>query len=293
MSEDAAYRRITAARVARQFPAIFEAVSDGRLHPTAVGFRAPYLTPENAADLVAAAAHRSKAQIEELLAQRYPRSEALGLVTALQAPAAGTQLAPGRVAAAAEGEQLVPERVPCLSKVTPVAPERFDLHLTVGRGTRDKLQRAQELLGHALPSGDLAQVLDRALDALIERLEKRKFAATSRPGRSARPSANPRHIPAQIKRAVWARDGGQCTFVSESGHRCQARKLIEFDHVEPVARGGTATVAGIRLRCRAHNQYAAERAFGAGFMREKREAARRAAEVRGQETEARTAVEAQ
>ncbi len=293
MSEDAAYRRITAARVARQFPAIFEAVSDGRLHLTAVGFLAPYLTPENAADLVAAAAHRSKAQIEELLAQRYPRSEALGLVTALQAPAAGTQLAPGRVAAAAEGEQLVPERVPCLSKVTPVAPERFDLHLTVGRGTRDKLQRAQELLGHALPSGDLAQVLDRALDALIERLEKRKFAATSRPGRSARPSANPRHIPAQIKRAVWARDGGQCTFVSESGHRCQARKLIEFDHAEPVARGGTATVAGIRLRCRAHNQYVAECEFGAGFMREKREAARRAAEVRGQETEARTAVEAQ
>src|SRR5689334_24610948 len=90
MSEDAAYRRITAARVARQFPALFEAVSDGRLHLTAVGFLAPYLTAENVAELVAAAAHRSKAQIEELLAQRYPRSEALGLVTELQAPA-GTQ----------------------------------------------------------------------------------------------------------------------------------------------------------------------------------------------------------
>ncbi len=88
-----------------------------------------------------------------------------------------------------------------------------------------------------------------------------------------------------MKRAVWARDGGQCTFVSEVGHRCQARKLIEFDHVEPVARGGTATVAGIRLRCRAHNQYGAEREFGAGFMRGKREAARRVVEGRRREAE--------
>ena len=36
-------------------------------------------------------------------------------------------------------------------------------------------------------------------------------------------------------------------------------------------------MAGIRLRCRAHNQYAAECAFGAGFMSRKREAAQRAA----------------
>ena len=34
---------------------------------------------------------------------------------------------------------------------------------------------------------------------------------------------------------------------------------------------------GVRIRCRAHNQYAAECAFGAGFMSRKREAARRAA----------------
>ncbi len=178
LSEDAAYKRITAARVARQFPAIFQSLADGRLHLGAVGLLAPYLGPENAGDLLAAAAHRTKAGIETLLAERFPRSEALGLVTAL--PASPAQLAPGRVGAPAEAGELAPERVPCLSRVTPVAPERFDLQLTIGRGTRDKLQRAQDLLGHQLPSGDLAQVLDRALDALIERLEKRKLGATSR-----------------------------------------------------------------------------------------------------------------
>ncbi|MBI5709216.1 MAG: hypothetical protein HZC42_02785 [Candidatus Eisenbacteria bacterium] len=103
-----------------------------------------------------------------------------------------------------------------------------------------------------------------------------------------RASANPRHIPAQVKRAVWERDGGRCTFVSEGGYRCPARTLLEFDHVEEVARGGRASVAGIRLRCRAHNQYAAECTFGAAFMSHKRAAAREEAAARACAEEVRT-----
>jgi hypothetical protein len=79
--------------------------------------------------------------------------------------------------------------------------------------------------------------------------------------------------------------GGQplhLIFVSETGHRCPARTRLEFDHVEEVARGGEATVARIRLRCRAHNQYAAERTFGIEFMRHKRTAAREDATSRRQ-----------
>ncbi|MBI5709717.1 MAG: hypothetical protein HZC42_05330, partial [Candidatus Eisenbacteria bacterium] len=147
------------------------------------------------------------------------------------------------------------------------------------------------LLGHQLPSGDLARVLDRALEALIEQLERRKFAATSKPRPRRAPrraSANPRYIPAEVKRAVWERDGGRCTFVGDTGHRCPARTLLEFDHVEEVARGGRASVAGIRLRCRAHNQYAAECTFGADFMNHKREAAREAAAARAHAEEMRT-----
>ena len=124
-----------------------------------------------------------------------------------------------------------------------------------------------------MPTGELAEVFERALDALIERLERQKLAATPKRRRNHRPSANPRHIPAHVKRAVWERDGGQCTFVSEAGRRCAARSRLEFDHVDAVARGGEATVSGIRLRCRAHNQYEAECTFGAEFMRHKRMAA--------------------
>jgi hypothetical protein len=64
-----------------------------------------------------------------------------------------------------------------------VAPPRspsFLVQVTVSKGTHDKLRLAQALLSHAVSPRDVAQVLDRALDALIEKLEKRKFGAASR-----------------------------------------------------------------------------------------------------------------
>jgi 5-methylcytosine-specific restriction endonuclease McrA len=172
--------------------------------------------------------------------------------------------------------QHVPEHVGTSgerARVRPLAPDRFALQVTIAGRTREKLRYAQELLGHQIPSGDVAHVLDRALDALIHRLEAQKFAATSRPRREPRRTRGRRTIPAAVKRAVWERDGGRCTYVSDRGQRCPARSRLEFDHIDPVARGGEATVAGMRLRCRAHNQYEAERTFGAGFMSGKRRAA--------------------
>ena len=281
LSEDAAYKRIQAARAARRFPVLFEALADGRLHLAAICLLAPWLTPENADELIAAATHRTKAEIEGLLARRFPRSEAMGLVCPLPGLAPATaEPARAHVEPGAGACQLAPGQVGTGARAVPVAPQRFLIEVTIGRDTEAKLRYAQDLLGHALPSGDLARVFDRALDALIEKLERRKLGSARRPRASARPSTRPRHVPAQVRRAVWERDGGQCTFVSEAGHRCPARKMLEFDHVEEVARGGRASVAGIRLRCRTHNQYAAECTFGAGFMERKREEARRAAGAR-------------
>jgi len=119
-------------------------------------------------------------------------------------------------------------------------------------------------------------VIDRALDALIGQLEKSKFAATRRPRPRTRRATARRTIPAEVKRAVWERDGGQCTFVSDTGQRCPARSRLEFDHADPVARGGAATVERMRLLCRAHNEYAAECTFGTAFMSHKRQEAQAA-----------------
>ena len=93
-------------------------------------------------------------------------------------------------------------------------------------------------------------------DPLVQELEKQQFGVTARPRAGRRRATGRRTIPGHVRRAVWKRDGGRCTFVSESGHRCGSRRLLEHDHIEPVARGGEATVEGMRLRV--HNQLAAE-----------------------------------
>ena len=239
LSEDAAYKRIQAARAARQFPALFTAVAEGRLHLAGLGLLAPHLTAGNAGELLAAAAYKTRSDIEELLAQRFPRTEWLALVQAIPgspSPRNGP-LAPGQVAAEGAGRlgtfagQLAPAQVEGpipRPRVKPLGPGRFALQFTIGKDTHDKLRYAQALLSHRLPSGDLAQVFDLALDALLRQLEKQKFAATPRPqGHSRRSTGNKRCIPARVKRAVWQRDHGQCTFVGERGQRCPARKFLE------------------------------------------------------------------
>jgi 5-methylcytosine-specific restriction endonuclease McrA len=334
LSEDSAYKRIRAARAARQFPAIFSAVADGRLHLAAVCLLASHLTTVNSEELIEAATHRRRFEIEQFLARRFgvpespaairplppgtPESRSLrqlapgpvvgnrgvlpqlalgsesgASVPGVPGPAArsagaditesgameaASQLAPGPVAGspaegAKPGESDARGRIGIPSDHPPEGPsqaERYSLKVTIDKKTHQKLRYAQALLSHAVARGDIAQVLDRALEALILQLEKQKFGATTRP-RRARTSIRKRYIPAYVRRAVWERDEGQCTYVSADGKRCPARHYLEFDHIRPVARGGRATVESMRLRCRTHNQYEAERMFGAGFMARKRQ----------------------
>ena len=219
-----------------------------------------------------------------------PTSPAVTPQVAGSMPGAGNMQGAGGMPVVGQMQELpVPERVdpensvPIAVPQVPLAPQRrvaplslgrFELRLTISQQLHDKLLRAQELLGHALPSGDIPQLLERAIDELIAKQERLRFAATERPRKTRGTSRNPRHVAAEVKREVHRRDQGRCTYVSEDGHRCESRELLQYDHEIPVARGGAATVENLRLRCRAHNQLEAERMFGAGFMEEKRNGSR-------------------
>jgi hypothetical protein len=278
MSEDSAYKRARAARAARRFPQLFDAIADGRLHVSCVAVLAPHLTDENVDALVVEATHRRKVDIEMIVARLAPRPDVPDTILSrspaaeITPPADGAHdLAPGPIG----GELESPARV------QPLAPERFGLQMTIDQETRDKLERARALMRHRNPAGDLAVVLDAALDALLAKLEKQKFGATTRP-RAAKPrdeAADPTYIPADVRRAVYERDKAQCTFVGADGVRCTERGFLEFDHTTMVCRGGQPTVDGLRLRCHAHNQHTAEEALGEDFMRAKREAAQRDRDV--------------
>ena len=76
LSEAEAYLRIAAARAAREHPILLTLLADGRLHLTAIAKLAPHLTPENREALLERAAHRSKREIDELVAELAPRPDA-------------------------------------------------------------------------------------------------------------------------------------------------------------------------------------------------------------------------
>ena len=141
------------------------------------------------------------------------------------------------------------------------------------RVTHDLLSDVQALLGPGVPSGDIAKVFALALECLKTKLLKQKAGKCERP-RARRGSEDARYVPDEVKRVVWDRDGGQCAFVGTGGRRCDSRDGVQYDHVQPVARGGESTVANVRLLCHAHNQFEAERVLGAEFMEGKREAAK-------------------
>ena len=84
-----------------------------------------------------------------------------------------------------------------------------------------------------------------------------------KPDFQAKPSPKRnRRYPAAVTRAVFLRDGKQCTYVSPDGRRCGARRCLELDHIEPWAVGGESTIENSRLRRRAHNQRHARQYFG-------------------------------
>src|SRR5262249_33944661 len=147
LSEDAAARRIQVARIARRFPSVFEAIARGRPSVTAVGLLAPHLVEHTASELLTAAEHKSKVEIERMLAERFPKSDLLSWVAAMPAsePAsAGPAPAPARVddsqVVATSGSartQFVPERVECRARVTPLSARSYALQATIDPETQD------------------------------------------------------------------------------------------------------------------------------------------------------------
>jgi len=328
LSEQSAYNRIVAAHAARDFPVVLDMLNEAALTLATLRLVAPHLTADNHQELLAAASHQSKRQVEKLLARRFPQPDVTasirrlrrsaqaspsGLlaqpnetqpcastdggknlaavktetpaagapaegsevllpssailpatgVSSLSAPSASAGMTTSAVLAHAEREPshfVIPTPRP--ATVRPLAEDRFEVRFTAPARTCDKLELARDLLRHAVPTGDMAEVIDRALTLLLEDLARKRFAATEHPRKGEPTGTGSRHIPAAVKRAVWMRDQGRCRFTGTGGRRCDARGFLEFHHVQPFASGGEATADNIELRCRAHNSYEAELYFG-------------------------------
>jgi hypothetical protein len=246
-SEGEAYNRSAVAEAAREFPEIVGALLRDEVTLTAVRLVRPHLTRDNHAEVLRSICGKRKAEVEQIVAALAPKPDAPSVVRKLPPARQGTLAVPATT----------------VSRVTPVvvtAPDRYRLQVTLDGEGVATLKKLKNLLRHAVPSGDEAEIVRRALAALLVETEKTKAAATPRP-RTASASRG-RHVPAAVKRAVWQRDGGRCAFVSPAGHRCTERGFLEYHHRHPYAMGGGATTDNVALRCRAHNDYEARIDYG-------------------------------
>jgi hypothetical protein len=279
-SEDAAYYRIHVARAGRQLPAIIDAIRTGKMHLAGARLLAPHLTPENHLGLLAEAAGKSKRQIEEIVARIAPQpavptsvSKVIDPCAPSGAPNAGSlpllaQPQAPEVLGAPERGLSPPNAGSQRPVIRPLSEETFKIQFTATRAFRDKLGQAQALLRHRIPGGDVSRTLELALDLLIEKVKKERFATVRKPRTtSLEPTAtSSRHVPDAIKRAVYERDGGRCTFTDDRGRRCPENGALEFDHLDGFALTQVHDVDRIRLLCRAHNQHAADEMYGHAFM---------------------------
>lgn len=298
LSEWEAYNRIEVARTAREFPLILEMLASGAVHLTTIRLLSPHLTAANHREVLESARGRKKTEVLAIVARLSSRPDVTLSVRRIPTPsppapappqvASGPEppciISAGKIPAAGPGVHASPAvhgSAVSREDATPLSPDRYKLQLTISGDTLEKLRLAQDMLSHAVPPGDAAVVIDRALSVLLAELARARFAHTSEPrdrvkataarATAARAAAapnravrkrEPRRVPAAVKRAVWVRDLGRCAFVGRHGRRCDERRFIEFHHVDPYALGGQATVDGIQLRCRSHNDYEGRVYFG-------------------------------
>lgn len=79
------------------------------------------------------------------------------------------------------------------------------------------------------------------------RISERKNSGDKTVAKSTRPK-----IPTVVRREVWSRDGGRCVLCGRSAD-------LEFDHIIPIAKGGSSTPRNVQLLCEMCNRQKGDR----------------------------------
>ncbi len=255
LSKGAAHYRKTAAELVQRFPDIVEPLRDGRLCLTTVVEVANVLTPQNRAEVLPRFFGLSKREAQEVAAELRPREvpPRRDVVTAVRAPAPpalalelpvavdrGQELVhlanqPPAAAVAPEPVHPVPSAPPRpRESVEPLTATETRVHVTVSRRFMKKLEDARDALSHSRPGAGMEEILEAGLDLLLDRAAKRKGFVT-KPLKTPRPSSDPDHVPAHVRRAVWERDEGKCQWPMASGGILRLDAAVR-DRPRPAAR---------------------------------------------------------
>ena len=191
LSEAEAYRRISAARLSRRFPVLLTMLEDGRIHLCGIAVISKHLTEANCEEVLARATHKSKRELEELVAELAPKPDVPPTIrkrpqpksqfnsSKSSRPPKSSDECPDRALGCGENEPsparpAAPEKRPT---VAPLSPARYEVKFTASAELRDKLERLEALI----PGSDLASVIDAAVSEKLERLEAKRFGKTNHP----------------------------------------------------------------------------------------------------------------
>src|SRR5215471_18518904 len=293
-SNGATFRRLTAARLFARFPVLAEYLRDGRLGLTTLVLLRDVLSDERLGEILDRAAGRTEDQVKLLVATLAPKPPVPDLVRRAPERRSPAPEPPRNLdlfdasAASTSGREVAPcqpQKPP--ARLEPISEEQHVLRMTVGREFVADLEKVRAALSHVVPDRSLEKVLHECIRRTLRACERRNLGSTkariaSAEEKPAKSAKRTRTIPAEVRREVWQRDGGRCTFVGEEGHRCGSTHMLEFHHLEAFALGGLPMARNLTLYCAPHNRGAAEKELGAARVAEAI-ARRRRARGRGRE----------
>ncbi|MBT9559401.1 MAG: HNH endonuclease [Myxococcales bacterium] len=237
-----------------------------------------------------------KVYVEDLRAEQAPEPGPQRPVTPFQLTL-GAVIA-SESCGASDRTPIDPRWVPPPSPLERRAPELTSLNVKVDASFHALFARVRALCAHGPAGRDPARVLRRGLEMLLEAEEKRRFGAPRKVKRRAevassadapavvtvsqistvppevteavvpdvvvaesgpRVSYEREHVLAAVRREVYDRDDGCCTFVGDDGHVCGSRYAVQLHHRIAWAHGGSNTPENLTLHCGPHNRLVGKR----------------------------------
>ncbi len=280
-SEGATLRRIRTARAVRDYPMLLPHLEQGRISLTTVSLISSALTPENGRGLIEQILDKSQKEVEELIATLKPEKSRIETIKPVgllpkqaSAPTAPLLFSSAPTESLPSNSLNIRSECATLSSDNPATPQpakpecRFELRFSVSNEVRKRLGDVQRVLSGKYPLGaSLEQTLQVLVDDFLKHHEEKSQTKRRVDKKLQIPESSPgRRISGAVKRDVYHRDGGCCSFVSADGVRCGSKWDLEIDHIVPFAVGGSNAPDNLRLLCRAHNRHAAEKLFGREFV---------------------------
>jgi hypothetical protein len=254
-SENEAQKRIQVARLYQRLPQVLTELENGSVHLTGLFLLSAHLTVDNVSALLAETRGRTRREIEAAIARWFPRSDVLPSITPLPPAVTDISLGHSRECRGELGRYRADAAASPKSHLEPISATSYRVEFTASAALHDKIEQARNLLAHAVPSGDLAQLFERVLEALLREETKRRLGA-GKPRRRRTLKEGSRHVPVEVARTVWERGGSQCTLSTHKGDAARSgassrsstanlealRRRGEKPEVEALVRGAPAVL---------------------------------------------------